>query len=172
MVRKLLLSVATLLFSFALAGPVAAQEAAATGDVIIAGSAFFNSAGGEVNGEDGRKTSLVLGPTILLPFKDNLYIGGSLDLTSESQDGAGNTEFGVGPTAWYFVGDELFVAAGASYGSAEDMNSLAFNGGVGVLKEWMGVQLFYETGSLDMAAAEDKVGFNNYGAKFFVVARF
>lgn len=94
------------------------------GSIMVAGSAGFASAGGDLNEvNDEGLTVISVNPVFLYFIMPNIGVGGDFEYLSTSQGDASSTFLGLGPTVAYFIGNENstmlpFVSVALLYGSS------------------------------------------------------
>jgi hypothetical protein len=111
------------MFSFVFLQAQDRDEAAtpiSKGSIIIGGAVSFASQGGDLyaNGDD-RQNTLSFMPNALFFVADNIAVGGQLNFTRAWQGDVSSTQFGIGPTAGYFLDVDSSIypygAVGLSY---------------------------------------------------------
>jgi hypothetical protein len=139
------------MFSFVFLQAQDRDEAAtpiSKGSIIIGGAVSFASQGGDLyaNGDD-RQNTLSFMPNALFFVADNIAVGGQLNFTRAWQGDVSSTQFGIGPTAGYFLDVDSSIypygAVGLSYQNLsidsnfadESINGFQYRIGAGILTQ-------------------------------------
>jgi len=120
-------SVVLLIFCMVLTTQIFSQQYAADkGAMWIAGTGSFTSSGGDLfeDMDENRATCISFTPAVNYFVIPNVFVGGAIELSTDSQGDYKDTGFGVGPHAGYVFANESstalpYVDAGFRYYSTK-----------------------------------------------------
>lgn len=144
------------------------------GVIMIGGEAYYMSAGGEDLYGDERRTEMLFNPGIAYFIMPGLALGVDFMYYSWSHGDNDNSQFGVGPSVAYYLGDAdskmyPYVGAMLMYTSdADDYTEMMYGGGAGVVfmvakNVGISAQAFYLMQSYKPDGADDSLSGNIFG---------